>query len=256
MSLLESTIINSLKTKLPEDVLIELVKEFKQIKLHFMLMKWRPSELNCARFGECVLRLLQHINGDPITPFGTTANSEKIISRIENNTIIDDGVRFLIPRLVRVVLDFRNKRDVAHVATVVDPNEADSLLVLTSSSWIFAEIIRNYHSVSIDEATKIVRSIVETNLPIVNDFDGFVRILDTSLTATEKTLVSLYYKQPEKVKDTDLFKWTEYGIIGNYKSKILKPLHQNALVHYENSFCALTTKGISDAEKIVSRFRL
>ena len=139
MSIIESKIINSLKVNLPEDVLIELVKEFKEIKLHFMLRKWRPTELNCGRFCECVLRLLQHLNGDPITPFGKIINSEIVINSIANNTGLDESIRLLIPRLVRVVLDFRNKRDIAHVSVEISPNEADSILVLSSSTWIFVE---------------------------------------------------------------------------------------------------------------------
>jgi hypothetical protein len=256
MSILESKIITALKVNLPEYVLIELIKEFKQIKLHYLLQKWRPAELNGGRFSECVLRLLQHVNGDIVEPFGTQVKSDILIRKVENNTALDDSMRFLIPRLVRVILDFRNKRDVAHVATEVNPNEADSLLVLNASLWIFAEIVRKYHSVSIDEAAKIVKSITETNLPIVNDFDGFVRILDTSLSSKDKTLVALYYKQPLKVQDVDLFNWSEYASIGNFKSKILKIMHQEALIHYENSFCTLTTKGIMFAEKIVGSFKL
>ena len=45
----------------------------------------------------------------------------------------------------------------------VDPNYSDSLLVAHSADWILIELIRNYHTNSIDEARKIVASI--TALP-------------------------------------------------------------------------------------------
>lgn len=64
------------------------------------------------------------------TPFETSLKSENIINRLSNNTSLPSTIRFLIPRLARVVLDVRNKRDVAHVGGEVNPNYSDSLFIV------------------------------------------------------------------------------------------------------------------------------
>jgi hypothetical protein len=249
MSLNKKILIASLQKNLPNEVVENLVSEYIHIKQQFLLRKWRPTELNCGRFGECVLRVIEHVTKSTYTPFGAKLESEKIIRDAANNGNLSETFQLLIPRLTRVILDFRNKRDVAHVGGEVDPNEQDSLLVVHSSDWIMAEIVRKFHNTNLTEAAKLVKSILEFRIPILNEFDGFVKILDINLDTTEKTLCLIYYKQPEKVSESDLFLWSGYGNIANYKSKILKKLDSQALIHYKDGKCELTSKGILFIEK-------
>lgn len=253
MTLNKEDLINSLKKQLPSNLVEELINEFIHIKQQYFLRKWRATELNSARFSECVLRILEFLDGKSVTPLETAIkSSEGVINSISNNISLDESVRLVIPRLVRVVLDFRNKRDVAHVGGEVNPNQSDSLLVIHSCNWILTELVRKYHSVSIDMASQIVKEINEISIPIINEFDGFVRVLDNKLDASQKTLCILYYKSPEKIQDKKLFEWVGYSNLPNFKSRILKKLHDDNLLHYMHGFCELTSKGILFAEKNIS----
>ena len=252
MSYSKKFLLSSLQANLPNELVEKLLNEYSHIKQQFLLKKWRPTELECGRFCECVLRIIEYCDRGHYTPFGVQAKSEQIIKNAENNVNLNDSIRFLIPRLVRVVLDFRNKRDIAHVGGEVSPNEQDSLLVVHSSDWIMAEIVRKFHSVTISEASKIVKSILELKIPIINEFDGFLKILNTKLDARQKTLVLIYYKQPDSVSDSDLFKWSGYGQFGNYKLRILKVLNEESFIHYANNKCFLTNKGIIYVENHIT----
>ena len=249
MSLSKSALISSLQNSLPNDVLTELLKEYERIKQQFFLNRFQPTELNGGRFAECVLRLVEFLDTENFTPFGTQLNSESIINRSSNNVTLPSTVRFLIPRLTRVMLDVRNKRNVAHVGGEVNPNYSDSIFIVHSADWILTEIVRHYHICSIDQAASIVSTINEIQIPIVDDIDGFMRVLDTSLGTADKVLVILYSKQPEKVTEQDLRKWVEYKNSTHFKNKVLTELHNKALVHYENNSCRLTSKGIVYVEK-------
>lgn len=169
MSISESALIGSLQTSLPKDVLTELLNEYKFIKQQFFLNKFRPAELEGGRFAECVLRLLEFVDTGSYTPFGTQLKSENIINRLPNNTKLPNTIKFFIPRLIRVILDVRNKRDVAHVGGEVNPNYSDSLFIVHSVDWILTEIVRHYHSCSIDQAAAIVSTINENQVPIIDD---------------------------------------------------------------------------------------
>lgn len=252
MSIQRLTIEKALSLKLPQDVVISLLDQYQHIKQQFFLRKFQPSELNAARFGECVLRLIQFLDTGSYTPLGKQLKTENIINRAKNNTNLPDGIRFLIPQLTRVLLDVRNKRNVAHVGGEVDPNYSDSLFVSHSVDWILIELIRNYHVNSIDEARKIVESINETKIPVIAEVDGFVRVQNTSLSAELKTLLILYYKQPNKVSDSNLAKWIKYKNISRYRKELLQSLDDKAQIHYENGFCTLLPKGIAFVEKNIS----
>jgi len=159
MSIQRSKLEATLSTQFPKDVLVALLDEYQHIKQQFFLRKFQPTELNAARFSECILRLIEFLDTGRYTPFGRQLNTQNIINRVANNTGLPEGIRFFIPQLTRVLLDIRNKRNVAHVGGEVNPNYSDSLFVSHSADWILVELIRNYHTNSIDKARKIVESI-------------------------------------------------------------------------------------------------
>jgi hypothetical protein len=239
-----------LSSSIPLDILNALLDEYSTIKQHFFLRKFQPTELNGARFCECVLRLLQHLNTGAYTPFGNTLNTQAIITATENNNCLTDTLRLFIPRLVRVVLDVRNKRDVAHVGGEVNPNHSDALFVVHAVDWILTELVRHYHSCTVEEARLIVERINEVKVPIIAEVDGFLRIQNTKLPTRDVVLAFLYHKNPEKVSDTNLCKWTGYKNSTRFK-EILRELHKEAMIHYEGSQCTLLTKGIMYVEKYI-----
>jgi len=252
MSIQRSQLETALSIQLPKDVLIVLLDEYQHIKQQFFLRKFQPAELNAARFSECVLRLIEFLDVGSYTAFGKQLDTQKIINRVANNTNLPEGIRFFIPQLTRVLLDIRNKRNVAHVGGEVDPNYSDSLFVSHSANWILVELIRNYHTNSIDEARKIVESIAETKIPVITEVGNFIRVQNTNLKADQKTLLILYYKQPDKISDADLARWIRYSNISRYRTEILKLLDSEALIHYESGFCTLLPKGIIYVEKNIS----
>jgi hypothetical protein len=245
MSFSEIILLNSLKIHIPQDICLELIKEYKHVKSQFFLRKWRPAELSGGRFCECILRAIEYLDTGSFTPFGVSLkSSDAIIRSAENNVSLSDSIRFIIPRLVRVILDFRNKRDVAHTGGEVSPNQLDSILISHTSDWILAELVRKFHRIDLIEAKKLIDSMIEIKIPIIDDINGFPKILNTKLDATEKTLLLLYYKSPDTILDTDLFNWVTYSSIGNYRTRILNVLDEKALLHRSNLKSLITRKGV------------
>lgn len=252
MGIAKNQIAAALSPPLPSEIVTHLLDEYQEIKQQMAFHKFRPSELNGGRFAECVLRLVQHLSNPPYTPFGTSlGQTNAIITQVEQNTNLHESMRFFIPRLVRILLDVRNRRDVAHVGGDVSPNLSDSLFISHSADWILTEIVRIYYSCSIESAKKIVESINEVVVPIIADVDGFVRVQNTTLDFKGKALAILYYKSPAKVKDDALVKWTKYSNPSKFKKEILTKLDAEALIHYEGGFCTLLPKGIAFTEKYI-----
>jgi hypothetical protein len=252
MSVTRSNVEIALSTHIPKDIVAALLNEYQTIKQQFFLGKFQPSELNAARFSECVLRLIQFKDTGSYTAFGNQLSTETIINHAKANTLLPHGIRFFIPQITRVLLDIRNKRDVAHVGGEVSPNYSDSLFVSSAADWILIEVIRNYHTNSIDDARKIVESISETRIPVIAEIDDFIRVQNTKLKADQKTLLILYHKQPDKVSDSDLMKWIRYTNTSRYRTEILKKLDDDALIHYERNSCVLLNKGVKYVEKNIS----
>jgi hypothetical protein len=250
VSVAKTQVIEVLSPPLPIEIVTNLLDEYLDIKQNLAFCKFRPSELNGGRFAECVLRFVQHLDNPPYTPFGTSlGNSDGIIRRVENNTTLHESVRIFIPRIARVLLDVRNRRDVAHVGGDVNPNYSDALLITHNADWILTEILRLYYNCSINTARKIADSINEVTVPIIADVDGFIRVQNTKLDFRSKTLAILYSKNPAKVRDTALVKWTRYSNPSTFKRDILWKLDADALIHYEEGSCSLLPKGIMYVQK-------
>jgi hypothetical protein len=134
------SVANALST-IPGELAEALQREMIEVMSRFARRDWSPSELNGGRLAEAVLRYVEWKNTGSYTPFGTQIDRLKICADARNNTGLDDSVRFHIPNSAQLIMDVRNKRDVAHLSSVVNVNEMDSHLVLRLGSWITAEIV-------------------------------------------------------------------------------------------------------------------
>lgn len=103
-----------------------------------------------------------------------------------------DAIRLHIPRALRVVYDIRNNRNAAHLGDGIDPNKQDATIVISTLDWVLAEFVRLYHTVSADEAQRIVESLVTKRAPAVQDFAGFLKVLNSKLKAGDYILLLLY----------------------------------------------------------------
>lgn len=254
MSIEKSKIVNSLSPPLPGYLIENLIGEYQDVKKKYLLGHLGPSELNAGRFCEYVLRIIEELDQGGHTPVGDDLDTGKVIRRVESNTNLPDGIRLYIPRLCRVLLDVRNSRDVAHVETEVNPNLSDSLLVSQGADWILTELIRNYYpsSISVDEAQSIVDSINETEVPVVQDVDGFLRVLDPDMSYKEQVLSILHHQHPSPVSDDDLVDYTGYKNSTRMKKSILPDLHDESLIHYSDGECNILRRGILHVEKNIN----
>ncbi|MGK7955534.1 MAG: hypothetical protein AB4063_09780 [Crocosphaera sp.] len=101
MSIQRSQLETALSTHVPQEILEKLLDEYQEIKKQFLLRKFRPSELNAARFSECVLRLIEYLHTGNYTPFGTNLRTQNIINSVGNNQNLPKGIRFFFPNSLK-----------------------------------------------------------------------------------------------------------------------------------------------------------
>ncbi len=180
--------------EVPKELQEALVKEYREIKKRFALGDWGPGELKGGRFAEVILRIFQHLLGDSPTPFGdqiSPSNKESILNRIKTDPNIDEHVRQKITSLTRLLLDFRNNRDSAHLGRF-NANRMDAFFVMSVANWVMAELIRVFGDCPMEEAEAIVASITVKELPVIFEREGEQFIAKLGLSAKEEVLILLY----------------------------------------------------------------
>ncbi len=178
---------------IPVELSEKLVEEYLEIKKRYSMRDWGSGQLKGGRFAEAILRMFQHLLGEAVTPFGTDiVNTEKtrILNVVKDHPSIDEHIRQKAVPLTRLLLDFRNNRDSAHLGGF-NANEMDTLFVTTAATWLLCEFVRVYGGYPMAEAQTIVDGLAVKEFPVVMEFEGDSFITRTNLKASQEVLVLL-----------------------------------------------------------------
>jgi hypothetical protein len=177
----------------PSELSTKLIEEYLEIKKRFAMNDWGPGQLKGGRFAEVMLRIYQHLLGEAVIPFDTdipAAEKTRILNTVQSAGTIDAHVRQKTVPLIRLLLDFRNNRDAAHLGGF-DANSMDTLFVITSGTWILCELIRVYGGYRMSEAQEIVDGLSAKEYPVIIERNGELFIAHHDLGTKEEVLVLL-----------------------------------------------------------------
>ncbi len=129
----------------------------------------------------------------------------------------------------------------------------DAVLVLQMSKWIVAELIRLLHDRPVDEAAAIVDALVEREIPLLWSVNDKLRVLDTSLTMKDKTLILLHAKAGP-MEERDLIDFIEHSNPSAFRRNVLRAAHKQRLMEYDQDAHTVTISplGIELAEKLLA----
>lgn len=236
-------IASGLKAHFPDKLVDELLSAYQDAKHNFFLGGLRLSAVEGGRFCEAAMRMLEHVTTNKFTDLGRMLNSDKLFETLSNypKAQFPESIRVHIPRAIRVVYDIRNKRDTAHLADDIDPNLQDATLVVSNLDWILAEFIRLYHQVSADEAAKIIDGLVTRKVPVIEDFGGFLKVLNPDLKVSGYVLVLLYERGTAGATFLELEKWVRPPMRRNLR-RTLNGMVDDALLHENDAGSFFLTK--------------
>lgn len=247
---LEGNFVNMLQTLLrsfPKEPLDYLGEEFQKLHQQYFLGRWEPAQLDGGRFAEAVLRIVEFKNTGAYTPVGTRLRRATIVGAAARNTSLPDSLRFQIPSLAALLLDFRNNRNVAHLGKI-SVNEMDSSFVINVANWIVAELIRIETKISPEEAQREITRIIERKVPVIEEIGGRLKLLDPKLTAKSQILVFCFQKYPILLAENELFAWVSEKNKTRFR-RYLVQLDGDKLIDYHNGEVILTRRGVLWVEK-------
>ncbi len=246
--IIRAQLIVSLDTKLVD----ELLDAHAEAKRNYYLGGLRLSEVEGGRFCEAAFRVLDQITTGNFSPLGKPLDAEKLITRLANIPSSDhvDAIRLHIPRALRLVYDIRNNRDAAHLADGIDPNLQDAILVISVIDWVLAELIRLIHNVSPDQAYRIVGNIVTRAAPVVEDFNGFLKVLNPNLRAGNHCLVLLYQRGENGATIEEMAGWARPAMREKLTRTLTSLVDDKGFVHFDGTSYYITRTGLNEVERL------
>lgn len=227
---------------IPEELVQNLEKEFQKLHKHYFLEMWEPSQLNAGKFSEIILRMLEFYNEGAYTPLNKQINRHKITASVKKNITLKESLRFQICSLSEILLDFRNKRNVAHIGSI-DVSKMDATFVMNAVNWIMAEIVRLETKMPSEKAEDEIAKIIDRKIPIIEDINGRPKVLNPKLTAKEQILLICYRMYPNHIHSEKLFKLVYEKNKTRYK-QYLSNLDKKRLIDYFNEKVQLTKRGM------------
>lgn len=164
-------------------------------------------------------------------------------------------LRVVMPRCLNFLYTMRNKRGIGHVGGDVEANSIDSATLAQGSDWVVCELIRIFHGLSLEEAQDLVDNLAVRQLPDIWDVGGKKRVLLKGLSASQQTLLLLYSDPSSLVLAEDLCAWVEYSRPSMFKRNILRPLHKERLIEFdeESEVVYLSPLGSKNVEDTILR---
>jgi hypothetical protein len=229
----------------------ELIASYVDAKRNFYLGGLRLSAVEGGRFCEAAYRLLEQRTTKSFTPLDTRLDIEKLRIHLENlpHGSHPDSIRLHIQRALRVVYDVRNCRDTAHLGDGIDPNLQDATLVVSILDWVLAEFVRLYHFVPPDDARRMVESIVTRRAPAVQDFSGFLKVLNPKLPAIDFVLLLLYERGVGGATVGELTVWVKPSMRSNLRRTLGQLINDKAWVHKGAKNYYITSTGMREVEQ-------
>jgi hypothetical protein len=236
-----------LASKLEGKLVHELLEAHSEAKRNFYLGGLRLSAVEGGRFCEAAFRLLEYATKNKqFTPLAKPlASTDKLILDLSNldGSQFNDSIRLHIPRSLRLVYDIRNKRDTAHLGDGIDPNLQDATLVIGILDWVLAEFIRLYHNVPANAASKIVDGIVKRVAPVVQDFNGFLKVLNPKLQVSDHCSVLLYQRGEDGATYEELDSWVRPKMRRNLGRTLDALVEKKDYAHFNGSHYFITRRG-------------
>jgi hypothetical protein len=115
---------------------------------------------------------------------------------------------------------------------------------------VLVELIRLFYTGDINEAQHLVDNLIQIQVPEIQDFDGFLKILDPKLELKNKILLFSLHRKEEGITAEDIMTWTKERYQRGYVSTVLSQLENDqCYLHSTEGRYYITLTGILEISK-------
>ena len=234
----------ALIAKFPPSKVDEVLYHYNVLRREARLDRWEACLVNGGKFVEAVLKCFHYLStGEEID---SIRKADEEIRQLEGATHLSTFERLTIPRTLRLIYEFRNKRGGAHNSSF-DPIKTDCALIVAVSNWVMEELTRLYLTNDAVAAQKLVESLLVKDIPLIEEMDGDRLVLRTGLSARIQLEILLYKEFPDRCAIKDLIRWVHDHTTENIRVT-LRTMKQKNLVHETEAGWKLTDSGMREAE--------
>lgn len=185
----------------------QLINEFISLERRYVLRDWEPAELDGGQFAEILARVLYHIDSGTLNvskPFDECLRFVEDSKNANIQKITPHNSALHLARVLRTVYKFRSQRGAVHISSTYSANHMDARLIAECVRWLMMEAIRLFLQCSQESAVKLIRELLEFDVPCVGKFDDVLLVQRTDLSSEEEILILLHYSGQSGLSRRDI----------------------------------------------------
>jgi hypothetical protein len=229
------TLADALKT-IPAGLRDPLIEEFGQALDEYRASDWEKVGLKAGKFCEVAYCVCAgHATGAYAASPSKPKNFPQACRDLEQyNGTKGKSLCIQVPKVLAALYELRNNRSIGHVSAEISPNHMDAELFLRGMKWVMGEFVRNYSQLPLNDSYAVVEAITARTFRMVWSSGDVRRVLEPAKTAGQKVLI-LLYAEGKPVTVAQLQAWVEYKNGTDFKRKVLRALHKDALIHFDEN---------------------
>lgn len=195
----QNQLVNQLSPPADRALAEQLVREFVSLERRFIQRDWEPTELDAGQFAEILARILFHLDSGTLNPSKKFDDCLKYIEDEppcgRNHAIQPRSTATHIAKALRCTYKFRSDRGAVHISPTYSANHLDSRFMVECARWCMAETVRwlSAGKPSHEEAAKIIRELLQFEVPAVGKYGDRVMVQRTDLKCEEEILILLHH---------------------------------------------------------------
>jgi hypothetical protein len=168
---------------------------------------WELCIVKGGKFIEAILKILCLHVGNSL-PYDRQFKASTIITDLKKLPIgtFSDSIRLTIPRACEFIYDIASNRGGRHDTNEVDPNEMDATIIISTSSWILAELVRYSQKGRVDQSQvrDQIQGIIQRRYPNIETVDGRTYFHFEGLSGRQVALLALWHQHPKRMTRDEL----------------------------------------------------
>ena len=203
---------------------------------------------SAGKFVESFVQCLQEMSTGQHS--GAPNVDDYLKNRVENDTMLPDGLRLCGSRIARSIYTMRNKRNIAHKGQI-DPNRIDLEFTHHGAAWIMAELVRCATGVTMKEAGALIRLVCTPVGTLVEEIDG-IRMVHAKVSIRVEILLLLHSRHPDPATSAELVEWVGKSAPAT-RSRLSELRKERLIAGNGNKGFKLTSTGYRTAAEEIGR---
>lgn len=235
------------------DLVKELLEDYQDLKQRYRLRDLGPAVTAAGRFCEDAMKCIIYFKEKQMTSkmgLKFKRKYNEIMGYPSPTDTIEEYKYRLIPEVANAIYLIRNKKRGQH-SRGEELLHIDLHYLVKACDWILASLLFVSHGVSEDEAIEMMNSILQYDMPLVQEIDGYSVLTRTDLDIQDALLILLFSfggscKQADMTRNLKI----RYGNTATYRA--IQSAHNTGLLfrHPQTKLLTLLPNGILRANEL------